>query len=109
VVGYAAASGRIDTAALLLFIFLACWQMTHFFAIGIYRRDDYAAANLPIFPVRYPLPITQAVMLAYAVLAVSSLATLEVLRPFTLPSTVLLAVFSAGWLAVCAAGYFHTE
>ena len=51
-VGYCAFSMRFDAAALLLFLILVFWQMAHFYAIGIYRHDDYAAANLPILPVK---------------------------------------------------------
>lgn len=51
VIGYVAVSGYIGTAGLILFVMLACWQMAHFYAIAIFRRDDYKAAGLPVWSV----------------------------------------------------------
>ncbi|MDB5181323.1 MAG: protoheme farnesyltransferase, partial [Candidatus Saccharibacteria bacterium] len=49
--GYTAATGQFDSAALILFLIMAIWQLPHFYAIGIFRRDDYAAAGVPILSV----------------------------------------------------------
>lgn len=49
VVGYAAASGRIDEAAAALFAFLFLWQLPHFLAISVYRGHEYASAGVPLF------------------------------------------------------------
>ncbi len=70
VVGYAAAAGRLDLGAALLFIILALWQMPHFFAIGIYRQPDYAAAHIPILPVKRGLRTTKITMMIYIALFV---------------------------------------
>ncbi|HVS80059.1 MAG TPA: heme o synthase [Candidatus Paceibacterota bacterium] len=51
VVGYVAVANRLDWAAAILFIILVLWQIPHFYAIGIYRGDEYGAASLPILPV----------------------------------------------------------
>lgn len=51
VIGYVAATGALDVTALLLFLALAAWQMAHFYAIAIFRRDDYAAAAIPVLSV----------------------------------------------------------
>lgn len=53
VAGYAALTGVIDSAAILLFLMMFFWQMAHFYAIAIFRKDDYKAAKLPIWSVMY--------------------------------------------------------
>ena len=49
--GYTALTGRIDVAAVLLFLILFFWQMPHFYAIAMFRRSDYASAKLPVWSV----------------------------------------------------------
>ena len=53
VAGYTALTGSIDMAAILLFLILFFWQLPHFYAISIFRKDDYANAGLPVWAVRY--------------------------------------------------------
>ena len=50
-VGYCAATNRLDLGALLLFVLLVAWQMPHFYAIALYRKNEYSAANIPVLPV----------------------------------------------------------
>ena len=59
VAGYTAFNGRLDMAALLLFLAMAAWQMAHFYAIGIYRFKDYKKARLPIWPVQKGIASTR--------------------------------------------------
>lgn len=51
VIGYCAAKGEIDLGAVLLFALLFFWQPSHFWSLGISRRDEYAAAGFPMLPV----------------------------------------------------------
>lgn len=67
VVGYCAASGRFDLAAILLFAILVLWQIPHFYSIAIYRRDDYAAAKIPVLPVRQGINVAKINILIYII------------------------------------------
>jgi protoheme IX farnesyltransferase len=51
IVGYAAFSNQFNFAAFLLFLIVAFWQMPHFYAISLYRMDEYRSAKIPIYPV----------------------------------------------------------
>lgn len=50
-VGWAAATGRIDLSSLLLFALVFFWTPPHFWALAIVRRQDYARAGVPMLPV----------------------------------------------------------
>jgi len=48
----AAVDGRVGAAGLLLFAIIFVWQPPHFYAIALFRRDDYAKAGFPMLPDR---------------------------------------------------------
>lgn len=50
-VGYTAVTGYIDLAGVILVFILICWQLTHFYAISLYRKKDYKNAGLPVWSV----------------------------------------------------------
>jgi protoheme IX farnesyltransferase len=48
--GWTAAMNRVDGTALVLFAILFFWQLPHFHAIALFRREDYARAGLQVMP-----------------------------------------------------------
>lgn len=68
VAGYTAVTGSIDLAAVILFAILTVWQMPHFYALAIRRKDEYAAVNWPVLPVVRGIADTKRRMIAYMVL-----------------------------------------
>lgn len=48
--GWTAATGRMDAAGLVLFGILFLWQVPHFLAITLFRREEYARAGLVVMP-----------------------------------------------------------
>ncbi len=48
--GWTAATGRIDATALVLFAFMFLWQIPHFIAIALFRKADYARAGIVVTP-----------------------------------------------------------
>ncbi len=55
VLGWAAATGMVSPDALLLFLIIFIWTPPHFWALALYRRDEYARAGIPMLPVISPL------------------------------------------------------
>lgn len=49
--GWTAVSGRLDAGGLVLFAILFLWQLPHFIAIAIARKEEYAAAGIRVGPV----------------------------------------------------------
>jgi protoheme IX farnesyltransferase len=50
-VGWAAATGSLNLAALILFAIVFMWTPPHFWALAIVRKSDYARAGVPMLPV----------------------------------------------------------
>lgn len=67
VVGYCAVSNRFDVGAIVLFLILFSWQMPHFYAISIYRMQDFKAAKIPVLPIKKDILCTKYSMLLYIV------------------------------------------
>ncbi len=51
--GWAAATGRISAGGLALFAILFVWQMPHFLAIALFRKDEYRKAGFTSLPLAY--------------------------------------------------------
>ena len=68
--GWAAVTGRVDPHALLLVLIIFVWTPPHFWALAIFRRDDYARALIPMLPVTHGVVYTRWQILFYTVLLV---------------------------------------
>jgi heme o synthase len=75
VLGWAAVTGEVSHDALLLFLIIFAWTPPHFWALALYRKDEYARAGLPMLPVTHGEKFTRLHVLLYTVilLAVSIL------------------------------------
>ena len=51
VVAWAAATGSLSVEPLLLFLIIFFWTPPHFWALALFRSDDYARAGVPMLPV----------------------------------------------------------
>lgn len=65
-IGWTAATGRLDAGGLLLFTLLFVWQIPHSLAIGIYRQGEYERAGLLVFPTEHGLEATRRQILLYS-------------------------------------------
>ena len=70
VLGWTAVTGHLHAFALQLCLIIFVWTPPHFWALAIFRRDDYARAKVPMLPVTHGIPYTRVQVLLYTVLLV---------------------------------------
>ncbi len=66
-IGWAAVTGDVGLGALALFAIIFMWTPPHFWALALYRADDYADAGVPMLPVVAGAAATKRQMLIYTV------------------------------------------
>jgi len=90
VLGWAAVSGDVAPEALLLFLIIFAWTPPHFWALALYRTEDFARAGLPMLPVTHGQRFTRLYVLLYSLVLFASS-----LLPF--------AYGMSGWIYLAAA------
>ncbi|MEO8785308.1 MAG: heme o synthase [Candidatus Saccharimonadales bacterium] len=104
VAGYAAASGHLDIAALLLFIILFSWQFPEFYSIAIYRRAEYRAAGIPVRPVIRGVLNTRRQIFVYTLIFVVASLALTPLGYTGWSYFVVVALMGGYWLRLASQG-----
>jgi len=69
-IGWAAATGSLSLEPVLLFLIIFFWTPPHFWALSLYRTEDYARANIPMLPVVAGDPATRQQILRYTLILV---------------------------------------
>lgn len=105
VAGYLAVTNQLDIAALLLFLILVLWQMPHFFAIAIYRLDDYRAAKIPVLPAISGIFATKIQILFFMVAFCASLPLLTILGYTGYTYLIVTTIVSTAWLRLSIQGF----
>jgi protoheme IX farnesyltransferase len=67
-IGWVAATGRIELLPVLLFAIIFLWTPPHFWALSLFVRSDYAAANIPMMPVVAGAAATRRQILLYSII-----------------------------------------
>ncbi|OUM00192.1 heme o synthase [Variovorax sp. JS1663] len=65
VLGWAALTGEVGPEALILFLIIFLWTPPHFWALALYRVEDYRKAGLPMLPVTHGNEFTRLQVLLY--------------------------------------------
>jgi protoheme IX farnesyltransferase len=90
VLGWAAMTGEVGPEALILFLIIFLWTPPHFWALALYRVEDYRKSGLPMLPVTHGNEFTRLQILLYTVVLLAAC-----LMPF--------AYGMSGWLYLVAA------
>lgn len=103
--GYVAVVGILDAGAVLVFLTMALWQMPHFYAIALYRRNDYAAASIPVLPVVKGAERTKWYILLYIAAFIAAVCLLTTYQYTGLTYLLVTTTFGFIWLREGAKGF----
>ena len=68
VIGWAVATNSISLASISLFLIIFFWTPSHFWALSLYKTDDYKKAKIPMMPLTHGIEKTKAYILIYSLL-----------------------------------------
>jgi len=99
VLGWAAVTDSVHPYALLLCLIIFVWTPPHFWALAIFRKDDYSRAQVPMLPVTHGVVYTRWHVLFYTILLV-----LVTALPYL---TGMSGLFYFGGAIVLGAGFLY--
>ena len=69
--GWAAVTGNVSAEAWILVLIIFAWTPPHFWALALYRREEYAKSGLPMLPVTHGEEYTRLQILLYTIILVA--------------------------------------
>src|SRR5271169_5188488 len=109
VVAWAAATGSLSVEPLLLFLIIFFWTPPHFWALALFRSDDYARAGVPMLPVVAGPDATRLQILLYTIVLVAVAAAPWPLGYFDAIYGVTSLILGSGMLALAVNVYVSRE
>jgi heme o synthase len=109
VVAWVAATGSISVEPLLLFLIIFFWTPPHFWALALFRSDDYARAGIPMLPVVAGADATRLQILLYTIVLVALAASPWPLGYFDWIYGVTSLVLGAGMLVLAVNVFVSRE
>jgi protoheme IX farnesyltransferase len=103
--GYCAVTGQFDIGALILLAIFSLWQMPHFYAIAIYRLEDYRNAAIPVLPVSRGVAVTKRHIISYILAFIVASLALTFLGYTGYWYLTAALITGAGWLYFAFSGY----
>lgn len=100
VLGWAAMTGEVGPEALILFLIIFLWTPPHFWALALYRVEDYRKAGLPMLPVTHGNEFTRLQVFLYTLVLFAAC-----LMPFVFKMSGWLYLVAAVGLSIGFSGY----
>ncbi|MDY7577705.1 heme o synthase [Herbaspirillum sp. RTI4] len=93
--GWAAIANDVPMQAWILVLIIFMWTPPHFWALAMYRRDDYAKSGLPMLPITHGMQLTQFHIWLYTIALVAT-----TMLPFAVGMSGLIYLVSASVLGI---------
>lgn len=99
VLGWAAMTGAVTAEALVLFLIIFLWTPPHFWALALYRVEDYRKSGLPMLPVTHGSEFTRLHILLYTLVLFAACLLPYLLRMSSWLYLLAAVVLNAGFVA----------
>lgn len=109
VVAWAAVTGTVDVEPLLLFAIIFFWTPPHFWALALFRSDDYARAGIPMLPNVAGPDATRLQILLYTIVLIAVAAAPWALGYFDAVYGIVSLILGAGMLVLAINVYLRRE
>jgi len=90
ILGWAAVTNTVSPEALIMFLIIFTWTPPHFWALALYRREEYAKVGMPMLPVTHGEAFTLLHILLYTIILIA-----VSLMPYGLGMSGLIYLLSA--------------
>ena len=100
-IGWAIATGNITLEPIILFLIIFMWTPSHFWALSLYKTDDYKSAKIPMLPVISGVKITKINIFIYAVLLFPIILTPFILNYFGIFYFSISGTLSIYYIYIC--------
>lgn len=70
IIGWVAATGHLDLFPVLMFLIIFLWTPPHFWALALFRNEDYTKAGIPMLPVMHGFDVTRKQIMVYTILTI---------------------------------------
>src|SRR6185312_15991463 len=92
-------SNKLSWVAAILFLIMLSWQMVHFYAISIFRLEDYKAAKLPLWSIKRGINSTKKQMLLFLCLFMATNLAMSIFKYDTVSYGVLMSAVGLYWFS----------
>ena len=101
VIGWAIATGDIAFQPFILFLIIFVWTPSHFWALSLYKADDYKKANIPMLPITSGIKTTKLNIFVYALLLFPIVLAPFFLKYFGLVYLLISGILSLYYVFIC--------
>ena len=68
IIGWTIATGSISVEPIILFLIIFFWTPSHFWALSLFKSDDYSNANIPMLPIVAGIKTTKVNIFVYSII-----------------------------------------
>ena len=101
VIGWAVATGSVSIEPLILFLIIFIWTPSHFWALSLYKSNDYKKANIPMLPVVAGVQKTKLNILVYALLLAPTVTSLYFFNFSSFEYLIISSALTARYIYLC--------